>query len=252
MRSMKHVLLAAGAVFLLLLWLTAPVQAQPANTPPVADAGSDQTVEATSYDGALVTLDGSGSSDADTDTLTYNWLEGASFLAHPTGTPTSDVTLALGAHTVTLIVEDGNGGADTDTVLVTVEDTTAPEIQSVTTDPEMLWPPNHKMKLVTVEAVVVDIADPEPTWKITGVSVEDLEREPAAGAASVQGKKDKPPKKNSFDWAIVDEHQVYLRAERLGNSNGRVYTITIEASDASGNTSTSTVEVFVPHDKRKK
>jgi hypothetical protein len=39
------------------------------NTKPVADAGYDQNVGT----GALVTLDGSGSSDADNDTFTYSW-----------------------------------------------------------------------------------------------------------------------------------------------------------------------------------
>ena len=251
MRSMKSVLLAAGPVLLALLWLAAPARAQPVNTPPVADAGPDQTVEATSYDGALVTLDGSGSSDADEDSLAYSWSEQATPLAGPTTNETSDVTFALGTHTVTLLADDDNGGTDTDTVLITVEDTTLPEIQSVTADPDMLWPPNHKMKLVTVEAVVTDIADPDPTWRITDVSVEDLYRDVGAGVgAAVQGKK--PPKPRDFDWAIVGDHQVYLRAERLGKSDGRIYTITIEASDASGNTSTATVEVLVPHDKRKK
>ncbi|MYJ94685.1 MAG: hypothetical protein F4053_03570, partial [Proteobacteria bacterium] len=41
----------------------------PANTAPVADAGADQSVRKR----ASVTLDGSDSSDADEDTLTYAW-----------------------------------------------------------------------------------------------------------------------------------------------------------------------------------
>ena len=43
------------------------------NTPPIADAGPDQTLEQTSPQGAMVTLNGTGSSDPDNDTLTYNW-----------------------------------------------------------------------------------------------------------------------------------------------------------------------------------
>jgi hypothetical protein len=45
---------------------------------------------------------------------------------------------------------------------------------------------------------------------------------------------------------------VELRAERSGSGQGRVYTVTITASDLSGNQSTATVDVRVPHDRRKK
>jgi hypothetical protein len=43
------------------------------NHPPVANAGSDQTVTA----GDTVTLNGAGSSDADGDSLSYSWLQTA-------------------------------------------------------------------------------------------------------------------------------------------------------------------------------
>jgi hypothetical protein len=44
-----------------------------------------------------------------------------------------------------------------------------------------------------------------------------------------------------------DCKSVKLRAERVGGGNGRVYTITFEVSDASGNVGTATTTVTVPH-----
>ena len=88
------------------------------NGPPVADAGPDQTVAETSG-GSAVTLDGTGSTDPDGDTLSYTWtgpFEGGT----ATG-PNPTVTFAApGTYEVTLTVDDGNGGVTTDTVLITV------------------------------------------------------------------------------------------------------------------------------------
>jgi hypothetical protein len=44
----------------------------------------------------------------------------------------------------------------------------------------------------------------------------------------------------------TDDRQFQLRAERSGQGNGRVYTITYEAKDGSGNVTTSAVTVTVP------
>ena len=69
------------------------------NSAPLADAGADQTITCTPAGGAAVTLDGSGSSDADGDVLSYSWSEGGVQIA--TGiSPT--VSLAPGVHTVNL------------------------------------------------------------------------------------------------------------------------------------------------------
>jgi hypothetical protein len=49
---------------------------------------------------------------------------------------------------------------------------------------------------------------------------------------------------------MIDDHHIRLRAERSGNGTGRIYTLTITAMDAAGNTTTATTTVSVPHDNR--
>jgi hypothetical protein len=94
------------------------------NTQPTADAGDDQTVE----EGAGVTLDGTGSSDPDGDTLTYAWTQTGgpdvslsdTSVAEPTFTaPEVDTDTTL---TFDLEVTDPDGASDTDTVEVTVQE----------------------------------------------------------------------------------------------------------------------------------
>ena len=42
-----------------------------------------------------------------------------------------------------------------------------------------------------------------------------------------------------------------LRADRLGRGNGRIYTVTYTAKDNTGNVTTHTATVTVPHDQSK-
>jgi hypothetical protein len=99
---------------------------RPPNSAPVADAGPDQTVACGTDCTASVLLDGSGSSDADGDALTFEW-------SGPFGTATGVsplVTLPLGTHVVTLTIDDGNGGTASDTVTIAVVDETPPVFTS--------------------------------------------------------------------------------------------------------------------------
>ncbi len=92
------------------------------NTTPVANAGADQLGNVSDS----ITLDASGSSDADSDPLAYAW----AITSAPTGSTAtlSDDTAEApnftadvpGDFTFTLTVDDGRGGADTDTVTVSV------------------------------------------------------------------------------------------------------------------------------------
>jgi hypothetical protein len=93
------------------------------NQPPIAHAGPDQTLEATSPAGAAVTLNGSASSDPDGDPLDYQW---STQVGEATGVSPS-LTLPIGMHAVTLTVTDDKDASDTDTVIVTVEDTAPPD-----------------------------------------------------------------------------------------------------------------------------
>lgn len=93
------------------------------NSSPVARAGSDQSV----FVGDLVTLDGSASSDADGDTLTYQWSfesvppGSGAFLTDATGTrPTFEVDLA-GDYELQLVVNDGFEDSSPDTVRVSTQ-----------------------------------------------------------------------------------------------------------------------------------
>jgi hypothetical protein len=152
--------------------------------------------------------------------------------------PPSGSVFPLGVTTVTCTATDDSGNQTVKSFTVTVRDTTPPAIESVWATPNVLWPPNHKMVDIAIGAVVGDMCDAAPAWKIVGVA----SNEPVNGL----GDGDTAP-----DWAIMGEHSLKLRAERGGKGSGRVYTITIQATDASGNAATAQVTVSVPHDQRK-
>jgi PKD repeat protein len=292
------------------------------NTPPIADAGPDQTVEQTSLQGAMVTLNGTGSNDADNDTLTYywNWTAGSATGPTPTalfpvgnttvtltvsdgqynatdtlniiveadttapvvdagpdvtveletptgtqvilnGTATNTVStrfnftwsendtvlkteanvtyttltylFSLGTHIVTLNATDGAGNTGSDNVTVTVVDTAPPELM-VSIAPDSLWPPNHKYVQVEATVTAQDVGDPSPT--ITFVSITSNEPDNGNGDGNTVN-----------DITILSDYTFELRAERAGNGVGRVYTITYQATDASGNTAQASATVTVNH-----
>ncbi|HEY1122755.1 MAG TPA: CHRD domain-containing protein [Haloferula sp.] len=185
--------------------------------------------------------------DSDGDPLLVVWtIDGVAkpSISVPSGgaTTSADVPftadLDVGPHTVSVSVSDGTAVATSCTATITVVDTVDPVIKSVKATPNSLWPPNHKMKNVNVKVVAEDACG-DVTWEI--VSVSSNEDENGSGDGNT-----------GPDWNIVDEDTVQLRAERSGNGDGRIYTITVEATDESGNTATDTVEVTVPHSKGKK
>jgi hypothetical protein len=204
--------------------------------PPTVDAGPDVTVEQESHAGTQVMLNGTAT-DICSTRFTFTWSENDVVLA--TMTNATDATLTytfnLGAHIVTLNATDMAGNSASDNVTVTVIDTTPPEVNATAT-PSMLWPPNHKYVEVHVNVSVYDVCDPSPT--LTFVSIASNEPENAKGDGNTVG-----------DIVIVNNFTFNLRAERSGTGSGRIYTITYQATDASGNTAMASVTVEVPHNK---
>jgi hypothetical protein len=213
-------------------WATCPDWGRASNGMPIANAGPDQTAVVTAECSAPVTLDGTQSSDPDGDILTYTW---TGLFGTATG-PTPTVTLPKGSHSITVMVADGKGGAASDTTVVTVIDTTPPNINLLSATPSVLWPANHKMVPVSITGVASDNCGPTPVAKIMGVSSNEAINRPGDGNTAP-------------DYQITGNLTLDLRAERSGTGSGRIYTVTVQATDASGNGSTKTVTITVPHDR---
>jgi hypothetical protein len=90
---------------------------------------------------------------------------------------------------------------------------------------------------VTATVLVSDNFDPNPTISLVSVT----SNEPDNGEGD--GNTDR-------DIIVVDDFNFRLRAERSGNGDGRIYTITYKVTDACGNSTQASVMVMVPKSQR--
>lgn len=146
--------------------------------------------------------------------------------SHPSGT-----AFPIGTTTVTLSAMDSTGNKTTATFTVTINDSQAPLITNESVNKPTLWSPDHKMVDVSVS---YDVGD--NSGSVTTV-LSVTSNEPINGT----GDGDTGP-----DWEVINNHLVRLRSERAGSGTGRIYTIKITATDASGNSTVKTVTVRVP------
>lgn len=203
--------------------------------PPRADAGPDRQVECTSASGASVVLSGSASTDPDLDLRFREWWLGApgpSPIADADGDGVVSVAQALGASTdYTLTVIDGRASVSQDAVRVSVVDTTAPTIASVSASPSVLRPRNHALVPVTVSVSSTDRC---------GTSTCAIRAVRSSQPVNATGDGNTTP----IDWVITGPLSVSVRAETAGGVD-RIYTIEIACSDAWGNEAAASTQVRV-------
>ncbi len=177
------------------------------NRPPVADAGSDQTVsDADGTEAEIVTLDGSGSYDPDGTISTYEWTEGAAILG------TSDIItydFAVGTHTVTLTVTDNEGATASDDVVITVNANQAPT------------------------------ADAGPDETVTDTDENGSESVTLTGSGS-----DADGTIASYEWKEGETH-VGTGASITANFSVGVHTVTLTVTDNGGATASDDVVITV-------
>ena len=204
---------------------------------PIANAGPDQTKD----EGSAVSLNGAGSSDPDSDPFTYQWTQlfGSPVTLSDATSPNPTFTapqVGAGGETLvfSLVVNDGLANSEVpDEVNINVQNINDPPACNLArANPDVLWPPNHKL----VSVGIVGVTDPNnDTAQISITSV--TQDEPVNGL----GDGDTSPD------AVLQGDKVLLRVERAGTGNGRVYRITFSANDGQGGNCTGQVSVGVPH-----
>jgi hypothetical protein len=207
---------------------------------PNADAGDDQTIACAPASGVQVSLDGTESFDPDGQPLTYSWTEGATVLS-TAAAPT--VALLPGVHVITLTVNDGAQGSDSDSVTITVNADVEPPTLVLADLSDELWPPNHKTTAYAVSDLVESVSD-----DCSELSVDDVV---FIGATSDEPDNGPGDGNTTGDVSYsVDCLEAFVRAERTGRGDGRVYQLFLAVTDGAGNTSEEAVfEVDVPHDR---
>jgi hypothetical protein len=138
---------------------------------------------------------------------------------------------------------DGNGDGvavvdiGADEALPGGADTVPPTI-TCSASPSMLWPPNHRLRAVTV---AISASDDSGSVAVTLVSVTSSQADGGLGP------EDEP--NDIQGWVTgTDDRSGLLRAERFMQQ--RIYTLTYQASDPAGNTAACQTTVTVPMKQR--
>jgi N-acetylneuraminic acid mutarotase len=196
---------------------TFTVRVIPKNTkPPKVKAPNNMKVEATGPSGAVVTFAATATDKVD----------GSIPVACA---PASGAAFPLGATDVTCSATNSFGLSDTDSFTITVRDTTAPLINSVTPSVTLL-PDTDQTVPVSIAVDVADAVDPAPACRITKVvgHGKDLNHD------------------GVIDWTITGDLTLDIKASARKHRD-RTYRITVRCTDASGNTSKERTAIVISH-----
>lgn len=190
--------------------------------PPSIVCPSDVTVTCAPDDGASVTFEVSAT-------------DGAGDPLVVTSDPASGSVFPLGETVVTSSATDRTGATVSCSFTVTVVEATPPELEDVVAEPSVLWPPNHRMIEIDLEYVLG-----ETCGEVVCEVVEVTSNEPIDGLGDGS---------TEPDWMVTDGGTLYVRAERSGTGDGRIYTVHVRCVDELGEETLDTVTIRVPHDR---
>ncbi len=141
----------------------------------------------------------------------------------------------IDGHPDLAVANNGTEAGDNDASVLRNTSNNPPDCSKVGPAPALLWPPNHQYRPIAL----VGATDPERdqvTLTITGVTQDEPLNGRGDGNTSPDAKRATP------------SNQVYVRSERSGLSDGRVYRIAFTGSDGKGGTCSGTaLAVAVPH-----
>ncbi len=214
------------------------------NNPPVCDAGGPYTA-VVDADTVQVQLDGSASSDADGDSLLYQWFVDVDGAVLDDATRVDPILTLTGAALcadsvmVRLQVSDATDTSSCAAEIV-IDDQRPPVL--VAADPYLLWPPNHKLQTITPEMLITTAED------ACGAPV-DLSGIEIVEVRSSEPVNDRGDGNTEPDVFITCPNGLQLRAERAGGGHSRVYTVVYRYTDEQGAVTELETHVVVPHDQ---